>query len=160
VTNVVDELIKNGSFETYNGASKIPENWVAVNFGTLDGKNTISKTGNFALKIANTIAKIKTLTQTLAIPTGAAGDTFTFSYWIKGASVPATAGVCQAQVLLYNGTTLKLTKTLPCGKAGTFAYTLKTLSFTTTTPYTNAVIKFTYSKASGAVWFDGMSLKK
>jgi hypothetical protein len=55
---------------------------------------------------------------------------------------------------------LKKVVTLPCGKAGTFGYTFKTLTFTSTTIYTKAVIKFTYNKASSSIWFDGVSLKK
>jgi subtilisin family serine protease len=162
VTNVLDNLAKNGDFELYTGTSKIPTGWAAMNFGVLDGKNTTFKTGKFAVKIANTAAKLKTLTQTISIPTGAATQKFFFSYWVKGASVPLAGGVCQGQVLLYNGSSAAPNKivTLPCGKTGNFAYTLKTTSFTTTLPYTKAVIKFTYSKASGSVFFDVVMLKK
>jgi hypothetical protein len=161
VTNVIEEQAKNGGFETYAGISKIPTGWTQVGFGTLDGKNTGFKTGKYAVKIANTTAKVKTLTQTLPIPTGASGQKFTFSYWVKGTTLP-TAGICQGQVLLYNGSsaTPNKTVTLPCGKTGTFIYTFKTISFTTTAPFTKAVIKFTYSKANSSVWFDVVSLKK
>jgi hypothetical protein len=162
VTNVVDEVAKNGGFETYTGTSKIPTYWAkSSTFGALDGKNTGFKTGKYAVKIANTTAKTKTLTQTLSIPTGASGHKFTFSYYVKGTTLPAT-GLCQGQVLLYNGSsaTPNKTVTLACGKTGTFAYTLRTITFTTTAAYTKAVIKFTYGKANSAVWFDVASLKK
>jgi predicted outer membrane repeat protein len=159
VTNMVDEVAKNGGFELYAGTSKIPTYWAQVGFGTLDGKNTAFKTGKYAVKIANTVAKVKTLTQTLSVPTGASGQKFTFSYWVKGTTVPS-AGNCQGQVLFYNGSTLNKTVTLICGKTGTFAYTLRTFSFTTSTLFTKVVIKFTYSKSNSAVWFDGVSLKK
>jgi uncharacterized repeat protein (TIGR02543 family) len=160
VTNVIEEQAKNGGFETYAGISKIPTGWTQVGFGTLDGKNTGFKTGKYAVKIANTTAKTKTLTQTLPILTGASGQKFTFSYWVKDTTLP-TAGLCQGQVLLYNSANkLVKTVTLPCGKIGTFAYTFRTISFTTTAAYTKAVIKFTYSKAKSSVWFDVVSLKK
>ena len=159
VTNAVDELSVNGGFDLYSGLSKIPSSWTAVGFGTLDGKNNGFKTGQYAVKIANTVVKVKTLTQTLAIPTGAAGQKFTFSYWVKGTTLPVT-GLCQGQVMLYSGTVLKLTQTLPCGKTGTFAYIFKTLTFTTSTTYDKAVIKFTFSKVNSSVLYDVVSLKK
>jgi hypothetical protein len=160
VTNVVDEVAKNGGFELYTGTSKIPTSWAQVGFASTDGKNTGFKTGKYAVKIANTTAKTKTLTQTLSIPTGATGQKFTFSYYVKGTTLPST-GLCQGQVLLYNSVNkLVKTVTLPCGKTGTFGYTLKTTTFTTTAAYTKAVIKFTYGKTKSSVWFDVVSLKK
>jgi hypothetical protein len=161
VTNVVDEVAKNGSFETYAGTAKIPTSWTQVGFASTDGKNTGFKTGKYAVKIANTTAKVKTLTQTLTPFTGAIGQKFTFSYWVKGTTLPVT-GLCQGQVLLYNGSSATPNKTvsLSCGKTGTFAYTLRTITFTTTAPFTKAVIKFSYGKANSSVWFDVVSLKK
>jgi len=152
------ELALNGGFNTYVGTSKIPQYWTAVNFATTDGKDTATKKeGAASLKIVGTSGKTKTLTQTKSL-NGASGDAFQFSLWVKGVSIP-TAGLCQAQVLLYNGTTLKLTKTVTC-PTGTYAFTKKSLSFTSTSTYTKAVIKITYAKASGAILFDGLSLMK
>jgi hypothetical protein len=156
----VQEQIKNGGLNTYSGTSKIPVNWVkSTTFSSLDGKDTSTKKEGLAsVKITGQSGKTKTLTQTLTI-SGVSGDTFTFTFWAKGASIP-TAGICKAQVLLYNGSTLKLTKTVAC-KTGTYAtFQKKTLTFNATSAYTKAVIKFTYSKASGTIWFDWISLTK
>jgi uncharacterized repeat protein (TIGR01451 family) len=155
------EKAVNGGFNIYAGTSKIPTSWTAsTNFSATDGKDTIlanRKEGTASVKIANTTAVIKTLTQTLSPLSGAAGDPFIFSYWVKGSALPA-AGLCQAQVLFYNGAALKGTKTLACGLTGTFAYKQKTLSFTAPTSYTSVKIVFTFSKATGTVWFDAVSL--
>jgi hypothetical protein len=99
------------------------------------------------------------LTQTLSTLSGAAGDPFIFSYWVKGSALPA-AGLCQAQVSFYNGAAPVGTKTLACGLNGTFAYKQRTLTFTAPAAYTQVMIKFTFSKASGTVWFDLASLSK
>jgi hypothetical protein len=156
------EQALNGGFNTYAGTSRIPKYWTAVNFATTDGKDITAanrKEGTASVKITNTAAKVKTLTQTLSTLSGAAGDPFVFSYWVKGSVLPA-AGLCQAQVLFYNGSALVGTKTLACGLTGTFAYKQRTLTFTAPTAYTKVMVKFTYSKASGTVWFDLASLSK
>jgi hypothetical protein len=156
------EQALNGGFNTYAGVSRIPTSWVAAKFSATDGKDTTAanrKEGTASVKIANITATVKTLTQTLSTLAGSAGNPFIFSYWVKGSALP-TAGLCQAQVLFYNGTTAVGTKTLACGFIGTFAYKKKTLSFTAPAAYTKVVIKFTYSKASGTVWFDAVSLMK
>jgi hypothetical protein len=155
---VTAERARNGGFNTYIGAAKIPQYWVkSATFAATDGKTTtVKKEGIASIKIAGAPGKTKTLTQTLAL-SGAAGSTFTFSFWARGASIPV-AGLCQAQVLLYNGAVLKLTKTVSC-KTGTYlTFQKKTLTFNATSAYTKVVIRFTYSKASGTVWFDAVSL--
>jgi uncharacterized repeat protein (TIGR01451 family) len=159
---VAKERILNGGFNKFSGTSKIPTSWVQKNFAATDGKDTTPanlKEGTASVKISNTTAKIKTLTQTLSTLKGSAGDPFTFSYWVKGSALPA-AGLCQAQVIFYNGASVADTKSLKCGLTGTFAYTQKTLSFTAPAAYTKVLITFTYSKASGTVWFDQVSLMK
>ncbi|MGC1378805.1 MAG: hypothetical protein WA821_21415 [Anaerolineales bacterium] len=153
------ERVKNGGFNVYTDAPKIPTFWVkSATFAATDGKDTIiKKEGTASVKIVGAAGKVKTLTQTLTL-SGLAGDKFTFSFWARGASIPA-AGLCQGQVLLYSGATLKLTKTVPCSN-GTYDFQKKTLSFNAISAYTKVVIKFTYSKASGTVWFDAVSLIK
>jgi hypothetical protein len=150
---------KNGGFNLYPIGKKIPTSWVAAQFATTDGKDTATKKeGAASVKIAGAAGKIKTLTQTLSL-IGPLGDTFTFSYWVKADKFPA-AGLCQAQVLFYSGTTLKGTKTLKCPTGTTYAWKQAKLSFTAPAAYTKVVIKFTFSKASGTVWFDLVSLMR
>ena len=156
----VQEQMKNGGLNTYSGTSKIPVNWVkSATFSSSDGKDTSTKKEGLAsVKITGQSGKTKTLTQTLNI-SGNSGDLFTFTFWARGSSIPA-AGICRAQVILYNGTAVKLTKAVAC-KTGTYAsFQKKTVSFNANDSYTKVVIKFTYSKASGTIWFDLISLTK
>lgn len=152
------ELAKNGGFNTYKGTSKIPTSWVKnTAFAATDGKDKVTRKEGFAsVKINGAAGKTKTLTQTLIV-SGAAGKPFTFSYWAKGKSIPAT-GVCQAQVTFYNGKVLKGTKTLKCPTGKIYNWKQAKLNFTAPAPYTKIIIKFTYSKSSGTVWFDLVSL--
>lgn len=155
VADVSEETAKNGGFESYlPSASKIPRYWVASRFGSGDGKNTTKKYGKFSVKI-NGAGVGKTLTQTLSAR-GPAGDLLTFSYWAKGSSIPKT-GKCLGQVMLYNGATRLMTKSLNC-PTGKFGFRQLKTTFTATGAYNKVIIKFTYSKTSGAVWFDAVSL--
>lgn len=147
----------NGGFNTYVGKSKIPQSWVAAKFGLTDGKDLkVKKEGLASVKIIGAAGKSKTLTQTLAL-SGVPGDVFAFSFWAKGAFIPV-AGLCRAQVMLFNGAALVFTQTVNCATGTYVAFQQKTVSFTTPSAYTKAVIKFTYAKASGTVWFDAVSL--
>jgi hypothetical protein len=159
-TSLGIERIKNGGFNLYRGAGKIPLNWVAVNFKTTDGKDgTTAHEGVASVKISGTPGKIKTLTQTLAL-SGAAGNSFTLSFWTKGRAI-AGRGVCSAQVILYWGSVATYTKTVNCA-IGTYpAFRKTTVSFINPTyPYTKVVIKLTYAKTSGTIWFDAISLMR
>ncbi|MBI5933725.1 MAG: choice-of-anchor D domain-containing protein [Chloroflexi bacterium] len=156
----VQERVKNGGVNTYSGTSKVPANWVKnINFSSSDGKDTSTKKEGFAsVKIVGAPGKSKTLKQTLNL-SGVSGDQFTFTFWARGSAIP-TAGVCKGQVMLYDGSVLKLTKTVGC-KTGSYAtFQKKTLSFSATSNYTKVVIMFTYNKASGTIWFDLVSLVK
>ena len=156
----IQEQIKNGGLNTYTGTSKIPTNWTkSATFSASDGKDTSTKKEGLAsVKIAGQSGKTKTLTQTLNI-SGNSGDAITFTFWARGSSIP-TAGICRGQVILYDGSTMKTTKSVNC-RTGTYAsFQKKTLTFNATSAYTKIVIKFTYSKASGAIWFDLISLTK
>jgi len=156
-TYVASQRAKNGGFNTYTGISKIPTSWKAVKFSATDGKITnVKKEGTASVRITGA-GVTKTLSQTLIL-NGSTGDAFTFSFWLKGSSIPS-AGICRGQVLLYNGSTLKQTKTVNC-PTGTYGFQKKTVTFNASAAYTKVVIKFTYSKASGQVWLDAVSLIK
>ncbi len=156
------ERIKNGGFELYPSASAIiPTSWVkSTTFGPSDGKSTMFKTGKYSVQILGAADKVKTLTQTLPLK-GLMNEKFTFSYWVRANQFP-TAGLCQAQVLLYNGKTLLVngTKTLKCPTGTTYLWKQPKLVFTAPADYTKVVVKFTYSKVGGTVWFDLVSLMK
>jgi hypothetical protein len=149
------EQALNGGFEKYAGTSKAPTSWSSSKFGSTDGKNKIYKSGKFSVQITGSGTLKKTLTQTLTSVPGASGDSVTFSFWVKGSSVP-TAGKCMGQVLLYNGPTIT-TQTLKC-PTSTYGFTKKSITFTTTSAYDKIIIRFTYQKSSGSVWFDLVSL--
>jgi hypothetical protein len=151
-----EQVILNGGFNTYPAGKKIPTSWKAVNFSTSDGKiMTVKQEGTASVRISGTGVS-KTLSQTLLL-SGSTGDAFNFSFWAKGKSIP-TAGLCRAQVLFYNGTTLNpVKKTINCTN-GSSVFTQKSLAFNAPGDYTKIVVKFTYSKASGTAWFDAVSL--
>jgi serine protease len=154
------ELIKNKGFNLYKSASKIPASWVKnLAFGSTDGKDTkVKQEGLASVRMAGSVDKVKTLTQTLYL-SGTPGQPFTFSYWVKASLMPK-AGVCQGQVLFYNGKKLVGTKTLKCPTGKTYNWTQVTLELTAPPAYTKVLIKFTYSKSGGKVWFDWVSLLK
>ena len=149
----------NGGFNTYPSmAAKIPTNWLATNFGPADGKDTIYKDPLFSVKMANTSVNTKTLTQTRTV-SGGAGSTFLLRLWGKGQNIPVTAGGVQAQVFLYSSASTSpfLTKTISFPN-GIYGFIQKSMSFTVTHAYNKIVIKLTYSKGSGSIWFDSLSL--
>ena len=157
---VVQERARNGGFNTYIGASKIPVGWVAAKFAATDGKDTNianKKEGLASIKITGKAGTVKTLTQTITL-SGVASDRLTFSFWAKGSAIPST-GICKANVMIYNGSTLKVNKIISC-KSGSYAFTQSSFTFTAGVPYTKVVITFTYGKASGTIWFDLVSLFK
>jgi len=148
---------KNGGFNTYSGASKIPTYWTMGKFSSTDGKYTSSKKEGIAsVKIAGASGKTKTLTQTLSL-SGVKGQPFNFSYWVKGSGMP-TSGSCYGQVLFYYGTSLKGTKTLKCPTGATYSWKQVNLDFTAPATYNKVLIRFTYSKSKGTAWFDLASL--
>ena len=152
------ELAVNGGFNAYSGASKIPAGWTAAQFTTNDGKDTVNKLeGSASLKITGLIlARTKTLTQTLTV-SGAAGNAFTLSVWRSAHAIPVWDAGVQAQVLLYSGSVLKQTVSMAIPN-GVYNFTQQKTMFIATSAYTKIVIKLIYPKASGWVWFDGLSL--
>jgi hypothetical protein len=54
---------------------------------------------------------------------------------------------------------VRLKTTVPC-PTGTFNFVKKTVTLNPHEVYNKAVIKFTYSKTTGSVWFDLVSLMK
>jgi hypothetical protein len=148
----------NGGFNTYpSSTAKVPTSWTAAGFATTDGKDTANKKeGTASVKIANTAVHTKTLTQTRNV-SGGSPNMFVLSLWAKGQNIPTSAGYVRAQVLLYNGATLLKTNTITFPN-GSYPFQKKSLAFTAPSAYNKIVIKLTYSKATGAVWFDGLSL--
>lgn len=155
---VAAERVQNGGFNSYTGNSKIPASWVKnAAFAATDGKDgKTKKEGAASVKISGN-GSTKTLTQNIKLQ-GNSSNWLVFSFWTKAASIPV-AGTCQAQLFLYNGTMLKETKTINC-LPGTYDFQNTTVNFFASSTFTRAVIKFTYSKSSGSVWFDAVSLIK
>jgi surface protein len=164
----VRNLLRNGGFNAYVGTSLIPQYWVALNFSANDGKNTnplYLSEGSASVQI-HAIASPKTLSQTILL-NGAKGDALTFSFWVKG-NTTSVVKSCMGQVLLYKNNHLTGpgtpdilvgTQTLPC-PTGTYAFTQKNLSFTAPAAFYKIVVKFSYSGATGTVWFDNAGLFK
>jgi len=156
---VFPENVQNGGFDTYpTDASMVPSDWKAVNFSPMDGKSIrIKQDGYASVKITGLAGVTKKLTQTLAL-SGSNKDQITFSYWVRGNSVPVK-GACRGQVIFYNDKTKVDVKTIQC-PTGTFDFKQEMLTFNPLEEYSKVVIRFTYAKDSGRVWFDGVSLVK
>lgn len=156
--NPAGDYLLNGGFNDYVGVSKVPSNWSSAKFSAADGKDTVVfQEGTASVKIKGQSGKTKTLTQNI-LSGGLAGDELTFSFWVKGTSIPS-AGRCRGQAILYDGATVVTTKTLNCSN-GTKPFGLKTTTFNAPASFTSIRVKFTYSKASGTAYFDNASLLK
>jgi YVTN family beta-propeller protein len=153
-----NQVALNGGFNGYpTSTSMIPRYWQALNFAASDGKaTTIKKESTASIRIDGAAGKTKILLQTLPLG-GVTGDEFIFSYWVRGAGIP-NKGYCRGQVLLYNGPTLVTTQAVDCAIGTSAAFEKKAVTFSAPAAYTKIVIKFTYAKASGTVWFDMVSL--
>jgi CSLREA domain-containing protein len=153
------QYLTNGGFENNTGQFSIPNNWTAVGFNpSTDGADgSHSEAGAYSLTINGQPSKTKTLSQLRLVGSPAAGY-FTLSYWVAGNSIPAT-GTCLVKAALYDGTTLKLTKTINC-PLNTYSFGPESISFWTTSAITKAIVTITYSKPSGQVWFDSVSLSQ
>jgi uncharacterized repeat protein (TIGR01451 family) len=143
----IANLIINGNFETYVGASKIPKSWEASNFSPTDGKNTTSKDGKYSVKIGVDPFITKTLTQTRNLG-GPAKSEVKLWYWVKGGALPKTR-LCQVQIKLYNKTTLVGTLTVKCPTAVSFGWKERSGSLTAASAYTKMVIQITVGIGSG-----------
>ncbi|HEX2697353.1 MAG TPA: hypothetical protein VHM28_06550 [Anaerolineales bacterium] len=90
---------------------------------------------------------------------GSAGDKYVFSVYRGAFSVPpiALGTIFDARVYIYNGATPVDTKTITF-PVGTYAFTKSSLSFTTSTPYTQLVVMFEFNATSGTIYLDNASL--
>lgn len=156
-----DLIIQNGGFNGYTtNTAMIPIAWQALNFSATDGKSTTAvKEGTASVKIDGASGISKTLYQVLLI-SGEAGDAYTFAYWVKGTAIPADAKFCRGQVFVYNDDILVTAQTIDCPIHTYAEFQKKSLAFTISGAYNKAVVRFTYSKPTGRVWFDTVSLVK
>ncbi|MGC1375346.1 MAG: Ig-like domain-containing protein, partial [Anaerolineales bacterium] len=152
------ERLINGGFNSYTGTLQIPTGWTGLGFTRVDGKDTLNKKEGIASVKMVGNGKLKTLTQTWNPPiAGWSGAPFKFSFYIKGTALPV-GGSCSAQVILYRVIDgLTKTYTVPC-PLRTYGFTQKPISFSAPWPFTKVVVKFTFNKPSGTVWFDMASL--
>jgi hypothetical protein len=158
ISMIPRQVLANPGFESYSGVSKIPLGWSATRFGSVDGKDlTVKKEGRASVKIRGAASVIKTLSQVVNVG-GIGGEALSFSFFVKGSSIPA-AGLCRAQIFLYDGATLVQVQTINC-PTGTFVFRKLALNFTAPADFTKVQVKFTYAKSKGTVWFDGLSLVK
>jgi hypothetical protein len=152
------ELVVNGGFDSYQGVSKTPINWRAVGFTSYDGKDTTVKyDGTASVRIIGSSSTLKTLLQTLPV-SGNAGDSLTYSFWVRGNSIPAQGAICDGTVFLYKAGVVIGRETLRC-PTGTFGFKSLKLTFAAPDSFDQVVIRFRF-KSAGRVWLDGMSLVK
>lgn len=154
-------LIQNGGFNGYSSnTAMVPRYWQAANFSSTDGKYTAAvQEGTASVKIDGASGVSKNLYQVLPI-IGVAGDSYTFSYWVKGTAIPADANFCRGQVFVYNDSALVTAQTIDCPVHTYANFEKRTLTFTVPNDYNKVIVRFTYSKPIGRVWFDMVSLVK
>ena len=150
------QLLTNASFETDANHDKVPDGWAkAGTWATSDGQDcTVHHTGKCALKFTGTKVT-KSLTFTIT-KSGGSGNDFLLTLWRNAASVPS-GSTLDANVKIYNGTTLVATKTVTL-PVGTYAFTQSSLPFTMTASYTKLVVTLEFKANSGTLWFDDASL--
>lgn len=152
------EQVVNGGFEIYPALSLTPTRWRGIQFTANDGKDATTKyEGAASVKIVGNASVQKILTQTLLV-TGNAGEALTFSFWVKGASIPPQGAICDGMAILYNAGVEVGRKVLKC-PVGTFAFKKVSGGFTAPSPFDKIVIRIRF-KSTGAVWFDQVSLTK
>lgn len=157
---VGDLLLQNGGFNGYpTSESMIPRYWVATDFAPTDGKFTaFKKEGTASVKIEGAPGATKILYQTFNL-SGKANDELTFAYWARGNSIPKTDGFCRGQIFIYNAAGgLVTAQTVDCSLGNYATFEKKSVIFTVPTAYSKIVVKFMYSKPTGAIIFDQVSL--
>lgn len=153
---VSQERVLNGGLNTYAGTSKIPTRWAAYQFGATDGKDvTVKYEGTASVKIVGVSGKLKALTQN-RLTSGVGGESFTYSFRVRGQSIPKTGAVCEGMVILFNGGVETYRKTLKC-PTGSFAFRYRSVTFTAPVAFDKIVIRFRLNSA-GTIWLDSISL--
>ena len=150
-------LVKNGSFEKDTNGDGIPNNWNGVNMTLVDKRVcNQSKAGSCSFKM-KADGNYKHLIQ-FASYGGPAGDTFTFSAWIKVKDLVLGAGDARLVVGFghTDGSVNEETIGLP---AGTQGWTLYSIPATADENY-NEITAFIISEqaTSGKLWIDKFSL--
>ncbi len=87
------------------------------------------------------------------------GDEFGFSFWAKGVSIPVT-GICRAQVLLIQRGSIEADKNGELHDRHIWIHAEDVELHFAASAYTKVIIKLTYAKATGTIYFDGLSLMK
>jgi hypothetical protein len=137
----------------------IPRYWIATDFAPTDGKFiAFKKEGTASVKIEGAPGATKILYQTFNLD-GKAGDELTFAYWARGNSIPKVDGFCRGQIFIYNASGgLVTAQTMDCSLGNYATFEKKSVIFTVPTAYSKIVVKFMYSKPTGAIIFDQVSL--
>jgi hypothetical protein len=152
----LQERILNGGVNTYAGTSNVPTNWRAYQFGAADGKDeTVKYEGTASVKIVGVSGTLKALTQTLS-RSGVGGESFTFSFRVRGQSIPATGAVCDGMAILWNGGVETYRTTLKC-PTGSFAFRSRSVTFTAPGAFDKIIIRFRFN-STGTIWLDTVSL--
>lgn len=153
---VSQERVLNGGVNTYAGTSKIPTRWAAYQFGVADGKDlNVKYEGTASVKIVGVSGRLKALTQSLLI-SGSGGESFTFSFRVRGLSIPKTGAICDGMVMLYNSGVMTSRKLLRC-PTGSYAFRYRSVTFTAPGAFDKIVVRFRFN-STGTIWLDGISL--
>jgi hypothetical protein len=155
---VLQERTLNGGVNIYAGTSKIPTSWRAYQFGTNDGKDVnVKYEGTASVKIVGVAGLLKTLTQTASMA-GSGGEAFTYSFRVRGKSIPTLGAICDGRVILYKDGAAIYQKVVKC-PTGTFAFKKMSVTFTSPGAFDKVVVRFRFN-STGTIWLDALSLMK
>lgn len=148
------ELVFNGDFQLdLNGNSK-PDGFTLTKFAAGDKMSCAIPT-NCSLKIKGN-GSVKKMTQKILI-SGNSGDSLTLNIADKTTGIP-TNGAMSVAAQFYLGSTLTEKFTIPLNP-GTHDWEILALPITTTNGYDNVKIQLKFSKSSGTMYIDDLTLK-
>ena len=152
----------NSGFNTDSNGDGRADNWIAGGTGgaySLDSNNSVE--GSKSQKISKANATTDTIFQTIGLSI-LAGDTFTYSVWIKGDSVSGLKSGSDFGVYIdaSGGAEPAEYGTNIAAPVGTFGWTRITITKTFTYNHTIHNVYPIFRNKTGTVWFDGLQIEK
>jgi len=147
------ELVADGGFQLE--ADGLPVRWRTRRLQVANGDGTTCGGAQCALRILGD-GQVNQALQTLDVP-GAAGDSVTLRVLSSAVDVPATVGKYLAELLLVHADGSRQRKTLKFS-AGSHGLEERSKTIVASEPYVKLKVRIEYSRASGAVQFDDVSV--
>jgi hypothetical protein len=159
-SEMIDERVANGGFEVASNADLLPDYWMGskLTLSTLkDGQDcTVSHAGQCSFRLVGS-GQSKKLTQTVNV-SGTADETIILSLYTRRENVPA-GGTFRITVTLFytDGSKQPIVLELPTGSDLAFNQTTAPV-LTTTRAYNKIEFKIEFTKSTGTVWLDDVSV--